>query len=95
MRVVIYNSVLVAWFVLGKLPQFINICLYLKIISLNIFQHLKICILESLTSYFQVQSNDVKCFQTVEKISLFFSTNLNENMEELFIMALTPYQISE
>ena len=94
-RVVIYNSVLVAWFVLGKLPQFINICLYLKIISLNIFQHLKICILESPTNYFQVQSNDVKCFQTVEKISLFFSTNLNENMEELFIMALTPYQISE
>ena len=31
LRVVIYNSVLVAWFVFGKLQQFINICLYLRI----------------------------------------------------------------
>ena len=45
----------------------------------NIYLHLKICILESPTSSFQVQSNDVRCFQAVEKISPYFS-----NTEKLF-----------
>ena len=39
------------------------------------FFALKICILES-SSSFQVQSNDVKCFQAVKKISPLFSTTL-------------------
>ena len=40
------------------------------------FFALKICILEPPTSSFQVQSNDVKCFQAVKKISPLFSTTL-------------------